>query len=167
MMADSVGTAGVSKALKQHDPSIRVILVDPPGSSLYNKVQLLCAVSHIIFRRRIYSSFAEICVSQIEWMTITDLKPPASFAWQPADGIRLSPSCGLDETLYSESYHSGGRLQLQLSSSASAFGFSSRLRTILQRLFRLAACAAISIVGKCTAESTVFHGNALLSTSGR
>lgn len=32
--------AGVSHVLKQHDPRIRVLLVDPPGSSLYNKVWL-------------------------------------------------------------------------------------------------------------------------------
>ena len=30
--------AGVSHILKQHNPSTRVVLVDPPGSSLYNKV---------------------------------------------------------------------------------------------------------------------------------
>eukprot|EP00891_Asterochloris_glomerata_P001915 jgi/Astpho2/1915/Aster-00433 len=30
--------AGVSAALKEHDPTIRVYLIDPPGSSLYNKV---------------------------------------------------------------------------------------------------------------------------------
>jgi cysteine synthase len=30
--------AGVSQVLKRRDPSIRVVLVDPPGSSLYNKV---------------------------------------------------------------------------------------------------------------------------------
>lgn len=31
--------AGVSRYLKQRDPSIRVYLADPPGSSLYNKVK--------------------------------------------------------------------------------------------------------------------------------
>lgn len=31
--------AGVSHVLKQHNPGIRVVLVDPPGSSLYNRVQ--------------------------------------------------------------------------------------------------------------------------------
>lgn len=30
--------AGVSHVLKQHDTGIRVVLVDPPGSSLYNRV---------------------------------------------------------------------------------------------------------------------------------
>lgn len=30
--------AGVSRALKAHDPRVRVFLVDPPGSSLFNKV---------------------------------------------------------------------------------------------------------------------------------
>lgn len=30
--------AGVSHVLKQHDSGIKVVLVDPPGSSLYNKV---------------------------------------------------------------------------------------------------------------------------------
>ena len=33
--------AGVSAALKEHDPTIRVYLIDPPGSSLYNKVSQL------------------------------------------------------------------------------------------------------------------------------
>ncbi len=59
-MADSMETAGVSKALKQHDPSIRVVLVDPPGSSLYNKVQPLRAGPLIILHRLIYSNVAEI-----------------------------------------------------------------------------------------------------------
>lgn len=31
--------AGVSAALKAHDPSVKVVLADPQGSSLYNKVQ--------------------------------------------------------------------------------------------------------------------------------
>lgn len=31
--------AGVSAALKAHNPAVRVLLVDPPGSSLYNKVK--------------------------------------------------------------------------------------------------------------------------------
>lgn len=31
--------AGVSHVLKRHDPGIQVLLVDPPGSSLYNKVR--------------------------------------------------------------------------------------------------------------------------------
>ncbi len=30
--------AGVSTALKARNPSVRVFLVDPPGSSLFNKV---------------------------------------------------------------------------------------------------------------------------------
>ena len=30
--------AGVSRALKRHSPGVRVYLVDPPGSGLYNKV---------------------------------------------------------------------------------------------------------------------------------
>lgn len=30
--------AGVSAALKRHDPGVKVYLIDPPGSSLYNKV---------------------------------------------------------------------------------------------------------------------------------
>ena len=30
--------AGVSRYLKQRDPHIRVFLIDPPGSGLYNKV---------------------------------------------------------------------------------------------------------------------------------
>lgn len=30
--------AGVSQALKGRDPSVKVYLIDPPGSSLYNKV---------------------------------------------------------------------------------------------------------------------------------
>lgn len=39
--------AGVSQALKEHDPHIRVVLADPQGSSLFNKasacyVGLLC-----------------------------------------------------------------------------------------------------------------------------
>ena len=32
--------AGVSCFLKQMDPTVKVYLVDPPGSSLYNKVVL-------------------------------------------------------------------------------------------------------------------------------
>eukprot|EP00889_Picochlorum_renovo_P008839 jgi/Picre1/35869/NNA_003328.t1 len=31
--------AGVSRVLKQHKPSVRVFLADPPGSGLYNKVK--------------------------------------------------------------------------------------------------------------------------------
>lgn len=30
--------AGVSQVLKEYDPHIKVVLVDPPGSSLFNKV---------------------------------------------------------------------------------------------------------------------------------
>lgn len=30
--------AGISKVLKERNPSLSVFLVDPPGSSLYNKV---------------------------------------------------------------------------------------------------------------------------------
>lgn len=30
--------AGVSQALKEHNPSIQVVLADPQGSSLFNKV---------------------------------------------------------------------------------------------------------------------------------
>ena len=57
MMADSVGTAGVSKALKQHDPSIRVVLVDPPGSSLYNKVRPLPPIALIVCLGLIYGIY--------------------------------------------------------------------------------------------------------------
>ena len=40
MAAGTGGTvAGVARFLKEQDPSIRVFLVDPPGSSLYNKVK--------------------------------------------------------------------------------------------------------------------------------
>lgn len=33
--------AGVSQALKAHDPHIQVVLADPQGSSLFNKVSLI------------------------------------------------------------------------------------------------------------------------------
>lgn len=33
-----VSPAGVSQVLKEHDPDVKVVLVDPPGSSLFNKV---------------------------------------------------------------------------------------------------------------------------------
>lgn len=35
--------------LKKHDPSIRVVLVDPPGSSLYNKVPHAIDTSDLSF----------------------------------------------------------------------------------------------------------------------
>jgi len=41
--------AGVSQVLKKHDPSIRVVLVDPPGSSLYNKVPHAIDTSDLSF----------------------------------------------------------------------------------------------------------------------
>lgn len=34
--------AGVSVYLKSKDPSMKIYLIDPPGSSLYNKVWLNC-----------------------------------------------------------------------------------------------------------------------------
>ena len=41
-LASGAGTggtiAGCSRALKRHNPLIKVYLIDPPGSSLYNKV---------------------------------------------------------------------------------------------------------------------------------
>ena len=33
--------AGVSQVLKQHDRNIQIVLADPPGSSLYNRVRFL------------------------------------------------------------------------------------------------------------------------------
>ena len=35
--------AGVSQALKEHNPDIRVVLADPQGSSLFNKASACCA----------------------------------------------------------------------------------------------------------------------------
>lgn len=41
MSAGTGGTlAGVSTYLKEQNPYVKVVLVDPPGSSLYNKVKM-------------------------------------------------------------------------------------------------------------------------------
>jgi cysteine synthase A len=38
--------AGVSRYLKERDPSVRIYLVDPPGSSLHNKARDFAAITN-------------------------------------------------------------------------------------------------------------------------